>query len=245
MLISTAGKDGCRISRHYHIVRKSGTKVRREEGNALRLAGTLGIPVPEIYDISITPEGICSICMGFVDGVCLEDAWESIDAADKNSIAQQLRAIISTMRAAQPTATPTLIGACDGPARDCRYISDYTGGPFATETAFHAFILNLGKGTPQLIRETLVESLQAHTGHRIVFSHADLSPRNIIVRDGQIQALLDWEFAGWYPEYWEYVKFFDRPTGCKGWYDLAIDIFETRYPSELLTYQAIARWQRP
>lgn len=25
------------------------------------------------------------------------------------------------------------------------------------------------------------------------------------MRDGRIVALLDWEYAGWYPEYWEYV----------------------------------------
>ncbi|KAK4609304.1 hypothetical protein CLAFUR4_14673 [Fulvia fulva] len=183
--------------------------------------------------------------MDFVDGVCLEDAWDTMHAEARKSLASQLRGIISTMRAATPAPGPQLIGACDGPARDCRYISDYTGGPFERETDFNMFILDLGKRTPRLVRETLEDSLHARTGHRILFSHADLSPRNIMVRGGQIVALLAWEFAGWYPEYWEPVKFFDRPTSCKGWHHLAIDIFETRYPTELLTHQAIARWQRP
>lgn len=39
----------------------------------------------------------------------------------------------------------------------------------------------------------------------VVFTHGDIAARNIIVRDGHIVALLDWEFAGWCPEYWEYV----------------------------------------
>jgi aminoglycoside phosphotransferase (APT) family kinase protein len=182
--------------------------------------------------------------MDYVEGSCLEDVWPDMSIDQRLSIARQLRCILSTMRAAPP-ATSNLIGGCNGPARDCRYISDYTGGPFESEAEFNEFILNLGKRTPSLVRRTLSESLHEQNGHRIVFTHADLSPRNIIVQDGQIKGLLDWEFAGWYPEYWEYIKFFDRPAGCDGWYELAETIFEDLYPRELLTHQAIARWQRP
>jgi hypothetical protein len=42
--------------------------------------------------------------------------------------------------------------------------------------------------------------------YRTSFSRADLCTRNIIVRDGKIAAMVDWQFAGWYPEYWEYTK---------------------------------------
>lgn len=26
-----------------------------------------------------------------------------------------------------------------------------------------------------------------------------------MIRDGRIVAIIDWESAGWYPEFWEYV----------------------------------------
>lgn len=62
-----------------------------------------------------------------------------------------------------------------------------------------------------------------------VFTHGDLNPCNIIVRDGKVVGIIDWEFAGWYPHYWEYTaawfgniirtdwqgmidKFLDRPN---------------------------------
>lgn len=27
-----------------------------------------------------------------------------------------------------------------------------------------------------------------------------------MVKEGHITAIIDWESAGWYPEYWEYIK---------------------------------------
>lgn len=50
--------------------------------------------------------------------------------------------------------------------------------------------------------------------HRIVMTHGDLHPRNIMVAWGdgdggeelKVTSILDWEFAGWYREYWEFLK---------------------------------------
>jgi RIO-like serine/threonine protein kinase len=39
----------------------------------------------------------------------------------------------------------------------------------------------------------------------IAFTHGDISSRNILVRDGCIVAILDWEWVGFYPVYWDYV----------------------------------------
>lgn len=51
-------------------------------------------------------------------------------------------------------------------------------------------------------------------------THGDLSFRNIIVQGEMLTGIVDWETAGWYPDYWEYASafysFFDcvdlRPT---------------------------------
>jgi hypothetical protein len=54
--------------------------------------------------------------------------------------------------------------------------------------------------------------------HPPVFTHGDLQQKNILVRkvpcSGKGEetrfkyeiAILDWEFAGWYPSYWEYSR---------------------------------------
>ena len=52
---------------------------------------------------------------------------------------------------------------------------------------------------------------------RSVFTHADIAPHNILVDDkGQITGILDWELAGWYPEYWEYANIM-KPTNEMDW----------------------------
>ncbi|EKV17643.1 hypothetical protein PDIP_30560 [Penicillium digitatum Pd1] len=42
--------------------------------------------------------------------------------------------------------------------------------------------------------------------HRILFTHGDIRPQNVMVKDGHVVAIIDWERSGWYPEYWEFAK---------------------------------------
>ncbi|KAI1333114.1 kinase-like domain-containing protein [Xylariaceae sp. FL0255] len=70
----------------------------------------------------------------------------------------------------------------------------------------------------------------------IIFTHGDIAARNILVRDGKIVALLDWEFAGWYPEYWEYVFAF-RGLDNVDWETLGLEVsslFAKRYDLEYI-----------
>lgn len=52
------------------------------------------------------------------------------------------------------------------------------------------------------------QAAPSHTkDHKIVFTHADLNLRNILADEiGKVTGIVDWECAGWYPEYWEYTK---------------------------------------
>lgn len=42
--------------------------------------------------------------------------------------------------------------------------------------------------------------------HDIVFTHGNLNPRNILAENGRIRGIVDWENAGWFPEYWGYAN---------------------------------------
>lgn len=65
--------------------------------------------------------------------------------------------------------------------------------------------------------------------HKIVFTHGDFRPANIIVRDGHVAAILDWELAGWYPEYWEFAKAFYIENFTTDWATYVLDILKPYY----------------
>ncbi|EAQ93850.1 hypothetical protein CHGG_02085 [Chaetomium globosum CBS 148.51] len=46
---------------------------------------------------------------------------------------------------------------------------------------------------------------RAFSGHSPTFTHSDFNPSNVMVRDDDKSVLIiDWEYAGWYPTFWEY-----------------------------------------
>jgi len=169
--------------------------------------------------------------------------WPSMSAEDKHSLCRQLREVLTIMRSIPSESG--LIASCSGGAvRDNRQYSDYCGGPFVDETTFNSsFYFDLVATTPSPIRDAL--SQQLRNDHRIVFSHGELAQHNILVQNGRINGLLDWENAGWYPEHWDYIKFFERPCKHKDWKDYAKEIFPQLYDHDIAYHQAILRWQRP
>lgn len=48
--------------------------------------------------------------------------------------------------------------------------------------------------------------LASQKRHNIVFTHGDFRHLNIMVNDGNVTGIVDWEFSGWFPEHWEFVK---------------------------------------
>jgi aminoglycoside phosphotransferase (APT) family kinase protein len=70
--------------------------------------------------------------------------------------------------------------------------------------------------------------------HEIVLTHGDMAPINIMVQGSKVVAILDWELAGVYPEYCEYVKALYRPDWESDWIkDRAVNKILEPYPEEL------------
>ncbi|KFY23330.1 hypothetical protein V493_05911 [Pseudogymnoascus sp. VKM F-4281 (FW-2241)] len=214
---------------------KSGENIEIDEIHALRVAKELQLPMPKVYEAYPLPARGASIHMSYVPGETLETAWPTMSLDQKQDVALQLRAIIDTMRS---------LPSDDNAFRSCSGAYDvYTGGPFVDEQSFNDFVVDIPKSAPKVIREGLRARLPCN--HRAVLTHGDLSPRNIMVHNNRITGLLDWEVAGWFPEYWEYIKFFERPCRHTDWFDYATDIFSHPYPEDLVDYQGIYHWVRP
>ncbi|KIH91210.1 hypothetical protein SPBR_01904 [Sporothrix brasiliensis 5110] len=227
-----------------NIVRKSSRAIGLHEADALRVASEAGLPAPRSHGTNVTPDGRNQIFMSYIEGQTLSAIWTELSTEEKRSYAKQLQQILKAMRAVPPPADG-YIGSCDGKMiREARMYMSYRAPACYGEEQFnHHLIASVHPELPQAIVKALAGRLEKMPKHRVVLTHCDLAPRNIMVKDGKITGLVDWADAGWYPEYWEYVKFFQRRAAMeRDWPAYSSDIFPCEYPDELVDYIAVSAY---
>ena len=69
--------------------------------------------------------------------------------------------------------------------------------------------------------------------HRVVFTRGDLKLRNILVKEGKITGFLDWESAGWYPEYWDFTTALKLTQEDSWWHSFVVELDDESYLAEL------------
>ncbi|KAL2021796.1 hypothetical protein VTK56DRAFT_6570 [Thermocarpiscus australiensis] len=141
--------------------------------------------------------------MKYVEGQTLRQAWPVLTSDQRSNILAELRGYIAQLRAIPKGSAR--ISRLDGQGVELPSIIPRSGGPFDTLAELHHWLVRPPK---RLEAQTIYWhqiTTQLGADYPIVFTHGDLAARNILVRDGHIVAILDWEFAGWYPEYWDYV----------------------------------------
>jgi thiamine kinase-like enzyme len=137
----------------------------------------------------------------------------------KRRVVDQLRNYLAQLRALKPPVDGAVTSVTGGVLRDASRVGFEPFGPFQNHDDFHEFLRgNLSLQT----FETMINSDKVVNSHRqryaTKFTHGDFAPRNIMVKnDGTITAIVDWDSAGWFPEYWEYTKARFTPYAPDDW----------------------------
>ena len=194
------------------------------------------VPVPRIYAVHIDDRGCIYIEMAYIPGCDLGTAWNGLSVEQRDTIFADLKRHISSLRKLQPPMQGIVCSALQNPAFDCR-VGFRFYGPMSHDE-FHGLVrrsmriedvsLSLGE-----------EVAKVHTTqYQTCFTHADLAPRNIIVKNGRVAAILDWAFAGWYPEYWEFTKAHYNyfPGGWEDYLRLALPCYEVELAAEQILW---------
>jgi aminoglycoside phosphotransferase (APT) family kinase protein len=202
---------------------KAGKTIRETEAHTMRFVRQrTSIPVPEVYNVYKDPNsGAVHIVMEYVEGQRLDEAWPTLTSQEKDAVLQQLRGYFRELRQIKAD----FIGSVDGTACDDQFLEDLESsrGPYQTEAEFHQALAKAwlrGGHEDDPFRRLLVKILFEVVGredHQFVLTHNDFAARNILVKGGAVVAVLDWEFAGFYPEYWEYCKALWRPEWDSAW----------------------------
>ncbi|EXJ82321.1 hypothetical protein A1O3_06134 [Capronia epimyces CBS 606.96] len=231
--LATGSSNVVRIGDHFVAKYGPQTRLRVQEGlNMIFVEQYLKIPIPRVYAL-YEENGRGYLIMQYIGGQTLEALWPSLSSDERWVILSKLRGIFDDMRSLSPPSPP-FFGSVDfGPLP---YFLFWTpepqkrvNGPFTNEEEFCLGLVervrqifaenNMHMSRTEWLRKYFPRSL---TGHRPTFTHGDIQRKNIMV--GRISStdtgkeefsvtIIDWENAGWYPNYFEYFISYTSPSG--------------------------------
>lgn len=170
--------------------------IKSEALATMHVAKHTTIPVPTILDVVPHPKGACMI-MTTLPGVPAGIALHTGELP-QNVFEDTMQDWLTQLRSL-PTPSIDAVSSFDGGKLRSNRVTDSRFGPFPSIAAFHKFV---GSG-PEHLRQFTEKAYSKP--HRICFTHGDLHLHNILTQGGKITGLLDWECAGWWPEYWDYT----------------------------------------
>jgi serine/threonine protein kinase len=197
--------------------------VRLQEGeNMLFVQQSSSVPVPTVYAI-FHDEGtnMNFIVQEYIPGKLLERVWGGLSSAEKSGIASQLRRHLDELRS---IPSPGYYGGIWRQPNPDFYFANPENGrqphqdesitkPHGTEEQWVDAMWRCVAARHPKEKQNSLSLLRHHyqtifKGHSPVFTHADLFPGNIMVRDDDNKTLviIDWEHSGWYPSFWEYCS---------------------------------------
>ncbi|CAF9924280.1 MAG: hypothetical protein ALECFALPRED_002721 [Alectoria fallacina] len=189
---------GCKVYRvDAKTVVKTGDDIRMAEPATTRFAREkTRLPVPEVLDAYVDAESshVC-IVMEYIDGRPLDEEWDSYDRAQKRSVESQLQDYLKEMR----QTSGIFVGSVDGIRCHDQLFDDVPtlSGPFESETAFHEGLISAMKEKGSSTwTDMVIRFIEKLPPHKIEFTHNDIAPRNILVREAKVVGIVDWEFAG-------------------------------------------------
>lgn len=185
-----------------------------EEAVAMRMARAAGMPVPRVLSCGEHPNApynrFFSILMTRLPGFPLENSGDSLLVESEDPWLFELKECVTSMRTWLTPYSDSVCSAMGTSLRSSR-VPNHIMGPFTNENEFHHFLLSPASGhgfstTTEYVKALAQANEIRKYPHRITFTHGDLKAHNILVGDdGHLSGFLDWESAGWYPEYWDFI----------------------------------------
>lgn len=236
-----------------HRIVKTGRRVDLTEAATMKfIAENTSIPVPKVH-CSFIHEGRAYILMERIHGEELPTAFKRLQEPGRRKVYEQLKGISQELRSLKPPPGTGIESCVGGSLYDSRMNRcPPRFGPFKTIQDFH-FWLREGLQPSEVRKGASVDDFEWQDLEKMaamqdegpwpppVFTHADLNPFNILVRGDEVVGILDWEFAGWYPSYWEYTSAWHGNLTRTWWQD-SLDQFLQPFAEELEMERIRQKW---
>ena len=177
---------------------------------ATEIAVQLGVRVPDVKRlIRLQQDTYC--IMDRIRGPTLEQAWPELGWIHTLRLALQLRRWIGSLRSVTSNVAGSLVTG------KCRsfWLEDRYGLPSWASVRDIASFLNFWTKFVSIRNEVQAAKNKASEAAKdlrpsfspesLVLTHHDLAPRNMLLDTGGSLWLIDWEYSGFYPEFFEYA----------------------------------------
>ncbi|KAH9905944.1 hypothetical protein F4778DRAFT_685670 [Xylariomycetidae sp. FL2044] len=178
---------------------------------SIDLACKIGVRTPAIQRIVKTDDGYECI-FERVHGRDLMHSWAGLGWFTTIRLGLQLRGMVHRMRT---QTSPTAGSLGTGIARTF-WLEDAYGIPPRPSPGLIVSLVNFwyNLGT---FRQEARKSKEAHrsscegpiTPQTLVFTHHDLAPRNLMIDHAGDLVIVDWDFSGYYPPFFEYAGMYN------------------------------------
>lgn len=232
---------------------KAGPFVDLTEAATMKyISENTSIPVPKVH-CSFVHKDCTYILMERVKGVSIGRVLHTLGDDGRQKVFAQLKRMMDEMRSLPPTPATGVQSCTGGSLFDSRIArnADTRFGPFATIQDFHFWLRGGFRYNDHKHKERMkseegqemadMEAMQDGPWPPPVFTHGDLNPTNILVHGQEVVAIIDWEFSGWYPHYWEYTAAWYGALLYTKWQDDLAAFLET-HPAELTMEITRQKW---
>ncbi|POR34113.1 Uncharacterized protein TPAR_05773 [Tolypocladium paradoxum] len=161
------------------------------------------IPVPEIVQ-EWTENGRYFLITKRIPGVPLQEAWPAMSETERDCVAKQTVDCLLQLRKLCSAKIQSLE---EEPVYSAFLFRNGYGlpqGPFASDDQLWDGMAEALKRGPENTRRLLQQRMPPAQPY--TFTHGDLTARNVIVEDGKLMGIIDWEGSGFFPVWWEFVS---------------------------------------
>lgn len=174
-----------------------------ESPNIQFLAERTSMPMPKIVEEWQEDDGSYFLITKRIGGQPLSEIWPTLSEEDKERIAKQTAEYITQLRELHSNRMESLGGQ---PIYSAFLFPNGYGighGPFSSDDELWAEMSLALSRVPEEIRLKLRRRMPTSTPY--TFTHCDLTNVNIIVDNGNLAGILDWESSGYFPVWWEFT----------------------------------------
>ena len=177
------------------------------EADALRMLNQCApnLPIPRLLD-SISIHDRTYAIMTKIPGEMLCHVRRDLPEEQLRAIVDDILAVLHQLWELKQHPSDTgkvMLSASGDGVRSPAYHFESTAGPFDNILECYTHLAPHIANSPEELVSVEPDAVKAVVADRIVFVHCDLRSHNIIVKNGRLSGIIDWENSGWLPLHWQ------------------------------------------